>query len=90
MAILYYSPVHVAMSLDVTLENLNITLQQVSDLLKTIEIAILIIAVSLAILLVGMTAICYYSKYKKYSVLRSDDEHSNNSYAKSAYHPTKI
>ncbi|VDP04551.1 unnamed protein product [Heligmosomoides polygyrus] len=35
------------------MENLNITLQQVSDLLKTIEIAILIIAVSLAILLVA-------------------------------------
>ncbi|XGW03157.1 hypothetical protein V3C99_014837 [Haemonchus contortus] len=78
------------MSLDVTLENLNTTLQQISDLLKTVEIAILIVAVALSILLIGMTAICYYSKYKKYSSLRCDDEHIMNSYSKSSYHPTKI
>ncbi|CAJ0591562.1 unnamed protein product [Cylicocyclus nassatus] len=78
------------MSLDVTLENLNATLQQISELLRTVEIAILIVAVALSILLIGMTAICYYSKYKKYSLLRGEDERSENSYAKSSYHPTKI
>uniref|UniRef100_A0A0N4WG53 Glycoprotein n=1 Tax=Haemonchus placei TaxID=6290 RepID=A0A0N4WG53_HAEPC len=35
------------------LENLNTTLQQISDLLKTVEIAILIVAVALSILLIG-------------------------------------
>ncbi|WKY11218.1 hypothetical protein Q1695_003072 [Nippostrongylus brasiliensis] len=78
------------MSLDVTLDNLNTTLQQISDLLRTVEIAVLIVAVALAILLIGMTVTCYYAKYKKYSALRVDDEHSANSYSKSSYHPTKI
>ncbi|KAK6754903.1 hypothetical protein RB195_013714 [Necator americanus] len=74
------------MSLDVTLENLNTTLQQISDLLKTVEIAILIVAIALSILLIGMTAICYYSKYKKYSLLRGEDERSENSPVSKAKH----
>lgn len=31
------------------------------------QIAILIIAVALSVLLIGVTATCYYAKYKKYS-----------------------
>ncbi|CAJ0591499.1 unnamed protein product [Cylicocyclus nassatus] len=68
------------MSLDVTLENLNATLQQISELLRTVEIAILIVAVALSILLIGMTAICYYSKYKKYSLLRGDCQRHNTAH----------
>ncbi|CAJ0950262.1 unnamed protein product, partial [Mesorhabditis belari] len=71
------------MSLDETLITLNKTLETVGGLLETIQIAILIIAVALSILLVGMTATCYYAKYKKYSQTRYEVEPKKKSFSTS-------
>ncbi|CAJ0557911.1 unnamed protein product, partial [Mesorhabditis spiculigera] len=89
------------LSLDETLISINQTLQTIGGLLETVQVAVLIVAIALSFLLIGMTATCYYAKYKKYSRVSTDEERrayraapptdeDRFSYRKGEYHPTDI